>query len=454
MEEMRILAPNGLLGYGFPKESFVEGMKREPHVIAVDAGSTDPGPYYLGAGESFTSSSGVRRDMEILLEARDRAGIPLIVGSCGGSGATPHLEWMKEIVLDIAKNKGYEFKMAVIEADISKDFLLESLKKGRIRTFESKKALTEKDISQSTHIVAQMGVEPIIKALEAGSEVIIAGRAYDPSSMAALPIKEGFDPGLAFHMGKILECGAIASVPGSARDCLLGTIYKDSFVVEPMNFERKCTEVSVAAHTLYEKGNPTHLPGPGGDLLLNHVHFEQINKRSVRVTGSKFVPQDKYTIKLEGAKPVGFRTISIAGVRDPIMIGQIDSILNNVTDITKENFDLPESDYRVIYHIYGKNGVMSDLEPQKRITSHELGIVIEVIGKTQEIANTICSSVRSTLLHYGYPNRIATAGNLALLYSPSDIKMGPVYEFSVYHLMEIEDPCEVFPVKFLDVRGE
>ena len=45
MEEIRILSTTAILGYGFPMESFVEGMKRKPHVIAVDAGSTDPGPW-------------------------------------------------------------------------------------------------------------------------------------------------------------------------------------------------------------------------------------------------------------------------------------------------------------------------------------------------------------------------------------------------------------------------
>ena len=446
MKEIRVLAPNGLLGYGFPKESFEEGMKRKPDVLAVDAGSTDPGPYYLGAGVSFTSRTGVKRDLKILLEARNKAKIPLIIGSCGGSGGTPHLKWVKEIVSEIVSEKGYKFKMAAIEAEMNKDFLLEKLKAGKIKTFESKKSLTVEEIEKSEHIVAQMGVEPIIKALELGAEVILAGRAYDPTSMAALPIKEGFDPGLAFHMGKILECGSIAAVPGSASDCLLGTLREDHFVLEPMNFKRKCTETSVAAHTLYEKGNPLRLPGPGGELVLNDVKFEQIDERCVKVSGSKFISQKPYTIKLEGSAPVGFRTISIAGVRSLRMIKQIDDILENVNKITKENFELAETDYKIIYHIYGKNGVMNKLEPQKEITSHELGIVIEVVGKTQDIANTICSSVRSTLLHYGYPERIATAGNLALLFSPSDIKMGPVYEFSVYHLLEIEDPTEVFPI--------
>ncbi|MCI6160941.1 MAG: 3-methylaspartate ammonia-lyase, partial [Prevotella sp.] len=69
MEELRILSPTAILGYGFPLESFVEGMKRKPHVIAVDAGSSDPGPYYLGAGKSFTDRNSVKRDLEIMIPA-------------------------------------------------------------------------------------------------------------------------------------------------------------------------------------------------------------------------------------------------------------------------------------------------------------------------------------------------------------------------------------------------
>ncbi|GAG19477.1 unnamed protein product, partial [marine sediment metagenome] len=39
---------------------------------------------------------------------------------------------------------------------------------------------------------------------------------------------------------------------------------------------------------------------------------------------------------------------------------------------------------------------------------------------------------RSTLLHIGYKGRKSTAGNLAILFSPSDFDGGKVYEFSVH----------------------
>jgi hypothetical protein len=81
-------------------------------------------------------------------------------------------------------------------------------------------------------------------------------------------------------------------------------------------------------------------------------------------------------------------------------------------------------------------------------TAHELCIVIEAVADTQERADTICGFARSTMLHFGYEGRISTAGNLAFPFSPSDCKMGEVYEFNVYHLMKVDDPSEYFPVEY------
>lgn len=95
MDEVRILSPTAILGYGFPESSFEEGLSRNPHVIAVDAGSSDPGPYYLGAGVSFTDRAAVKRDSQIILRAGVTRGIPVIIGSAGGAGARSHLHWAR-----------------------------------------------------------------------------------------------------------------------------------------------------------------------------------------------------------------------------------------------------------------------------------------------------------------------------------------------------------------------
>lgn len=446
MEEIKILSPTAILGYGFPETSFQKGLERNPDFIAVDAGSTDPGPYYLGAGISFTDREAVKRDLKLMLKAGKERGIPVLVGSAGGAGGNAHLKWNEDITREIAEEENLKLKVALIEAEIPQEEILKQFEKDKIKPLPPAEQLKREDIQNTTRIVAQMGIEPIMEALDNEVDLVLAGRAFDPTVFAAPCIKAGFPTGLALHMGKILECASIAATPGSGSDCMLGTLTHDNFILEALNPNRKCTVTSIAAHTLYEKSDPYKLHGPGGIIDLTQAEFVQLDERRVKVSGSKFITADEYTIKLEGAKKTGYRTISVAGTRDPIMISQIDDILEQVKQMAKNNFsNIDTKDYKILFAIYGRDGVMGKLEPKKELNSHELGIIIEVVAKTQDMANTICSFTRSSLLHYGYPERIATAGNLAFRYSPSDIPAGEVYEFSLYHLLTVEDPKKYFP---------
>ena len=445
-EEFRILSTTAILGYGFPLESFEEGMKRKPDLIAVDAGSTDPGPFYLGEGVSFTDRGAVKRDLEIMICAGIKENIPVVIGTAGGSGAKPHLEWCAEIIREIAKEHDLHFKMAMIHADMDKEEMKKALADGKITPLDPAPQLTAEDIDATTHIVGQMGIEPIMKALDSGVQVVLAGRAYDPTVFAAPAIRKGYDKGLAIHLGKILECASICATPGSGSDCMFGYLGEDYCRVEPLSSVRKCTTLSVAAHTLYEKTNPYILPGPGGHLDLTNTTFEQDSENTVKVKGSRYVTAPKYTIKLEGAKCIGYRTVSVAGTRDPIMISKIDDIVEGVRARVADNYRDKGYKYNLNFTIYGKNGVMGNLEPVKNAHPHELGIVIEVVADTQEQADTICASARSTMLHYGYEGRRATAGNLAFPFSPSDFHAGRVYVFSIYHIIEVEDPTKLFPI--------
>ncbi|NLY31173.1 MAG: DUF1446 domain-containing protein [Firmicutes bacterium] len=430
MKKLTVLSPTAILGYGFPRESFAAALAHDPDIIGVDAGSVDPGPYYLGAGVSFTDRAAVKRDLALLLPEALKRGIPLLIGTAGGSGAHEHLAWNREIIEEIAAEQNLSFKMAVIPADIDKDHLLANLNK--TVPLGPLPPLTARDVREATYIVAQMGWEPYKEALDMGAQVILGGRTYDPAVFAALALKLGFPKGPALHMGKILECAAIAAEPGSGRDCMIGVLDEEGFTLFPTNPQRRCTVKSVAAHSLYEKSNPWLLPGPGGALDLRHTLYRQVSDNAVRVTGSEYVESD-YAIKMEGARLVGYRTLTIAGVRDPIFISQLEDVLEQVRSAVRDNFE-DNSNYSLDFKIYGLNGVMGKLEPNP-VPGHEVGIIIEAVAGTQEQANTICSFCRTTLLHYGYEGRIATAGNLALPYSPSDLPAGAVYEYCIHHLL-------------------
>ncbi|MEA1936371.1 MAG: acyclic terpene utilization AtuA family protein [Thermodesulfobacteriota bacterium] len=450
MKEIRILSPNGILGYGFPLSSFEAGLNLKPDVIAVDAGSIDPGPYYLGAGVSFTTREEVKRDLVYMLRGAYSLDIPVLIGTAGGAGAKPHVDWVLEIVDEVLKEEKVEFRRAVIYSDVSRELLLNKLKNGKVNPLSAEPPLNDEMIHDSERLVAQIGVEAFIEALEAGANLIIAGRSLDVAEFAAFPIWKGFPKGLAIHLGKILECGAIAAEPGSGRDCLFGILRKDHFLVYPTNQGRRCTKTSVAAHSLYEKEDPLKLWVTDGCIDISEAKFEELDERTVKVSGSRFVSKDISHLKVEGVRFVGFRFVCIAGSRDPYFISSLLELEDEVKREVRENFpNIKEGrDYSIRFVNYGIDGVMGELEPRSNV-SHEVGIVMEVVGKNRETAKTILASVRSTLLHIGFEGRRSTAGNLAILFSPSDFDGGKVYEFSVHHLMEVDSEKEVYKTSFI-----
>jgi hypothetical protein len=105
--------------------------------------------------------------------------------------------------------------------------------------------------------------------------------------------------------------------------------------------------------------------------------------------------------------------------------------------------------YRLLFHVYGRDGVMGALEPVRGVRGHEVGIVFEVIADDPETSAAVLALTRSAALHVTYPGRKAIAGNLAFPFSPSDLRAGEVYEFSIHHLVEVDDPCEPFAMETL-----
>lgn len=123
-ESLIIFAPQGMLGYGYPMESFKRALSLSPNMIGVDAGSTDAGPYRLGSGKPTTSEEAVKKDLAPMMEASLSLKIPLIIGSAGGAGAKPHVDWTLSIIEKIAKEIGKRIKLAVVYSDISKKWLI------------------------------------------------------------------------------------------------------------------------------------------------------------------------------------------------------------------------------------------------------------------------------------------------------------------------------------------
>lgn len=451
-EELRCFCASGQLGHGIPRPAFERGISLKPHYIAADCGSTDIGPYYLGAGKCDGHADVIRRDLEMVLLAGRKLDVPVLLGSAGSAGGEPHLQLTLDVLYEVAKRHKLSFKLAVIHAEVDKNYILDKLTANKVTPCGRLHELTPEHVARATRIVGQMGMEPFIKALEAGADVIVAGRACDAAVFAAYPVWKGRDKGLSMHLGKIIECSSLSAEPGG-RDAILATLEQDSFVLESMNPIRRCTPYSVAAHSLYEQPNPYEVVEPGGRLDMVQSKFVAVDDKRTRVSGSRWEHNPIYTIKLEGVEKVGYRYFSLGAMRCPRETKHAKTILNKVETMLGELLagDFDPKDYRLKFRAYGVDGAMGEGETMVA-DPLEVMVVTDVVARTPEIAQAICSVARYNLLHYFYDGILATGGNVAVPFVPADNSGGEVYEFSIYHLVEVDDPCELFPMELIEIR--
>ena len=131
----------------------------------VDAGCTDPGPYYLGSGKSFTDRALVKRDLAVDACAKGCASDPtwLSAPPADRGAARTWLGAGRSSLKLPAKHRS-SFRLGVIHADVGQDVCaVRCSRQGRVRC-RSCPTLTEAAIDESTYLVAQMGCEPLMKA--------------------------------------------------------------------------------------------------------------------------------------------------------------------------------------------------------------------------------------------------------------------------------------------------
>ena len=255
MKSTKVLVPSGVLGLGFDLKALNSGIKKKPDIIAIDGGSTDSGPYSLGSGSSKYSRAAVKAEWKTLMEAREKANIPLIIGSSGTCGTDGMVDWMEEITIEVAKELDQNLKIAKLYCEQQKDYIKINYKNNKISPLKPAPYLDINLIDNMTHIVALAGAEQIQKCLKTGADIILAGRTTDTAIISALPLMQGEDPGASWHGAKIAECGALCS-SNPTSGVVLVEFDKIGFTVEAMSENAFCTPETVAAHMLYENADP------------------------------------------------------------------------------------------------------------------------------------------------------------------------------------------------------
>jgi hypothetical protein len=452
---MKYVAATGALGSGVDRASLWAALDEQPAFIAADAGTTDAGAFALGSGQTAFSRAAVRLDLAVVLEAGITAGVPVIIGSAGTAGGDVHVDGVLEIAAEVAAELQEGVRAFAIYSEVAVEILEEQLRAGRIRPLRHAAELRAEDLLRSERVVAMMGVEPLQDALAHGAQLIVAGRCSDAALFAALPLQRGYPAGLAWHAGKIVECGTLACEtmgPG----VMVVTLREDSFSVRPIGDGLRCTPQSVAAHSLYETANPFLFAEPSGTLDITDASYEAEGNGAVRVSGSRFVPTVEYSVKLEGAELVGYRTMLIGGVRDPLILRQLDDWLERISAYTKASIlrttgiRLDGDRYRVGFQVYGRDAVMGHLE-SAAFHGHEVGIVCTTLAPTQDEATEMARLCRQPLLHAPIPEWKGSITAFAYLHNPPWTELGPAYRFSLNHVLLLDDPGLVHTVRLVEL---
>jgi len=150
----RVLVPSGVLGLGFDADALSAGVATNPDIIAIDGGSTDSGPFYLGTGTSKYSRAACKTEWRQLLLARQRANVPLVITSCGTCGTDSMVDWMLEITKELVVELSMSLTVATLYSEQSPVFIKTQWDEGNITPLLPEILIDDASIEQIDHIVA------------------------------------------------------------------------------------------------------------------------------------------------------------------------------------------------------------------------------------------------------------------------------------------------------------
>lgn len=442
MAGVKIFVPYGAVGLNCTEEAFQAGLDMKPDIISSDAGSTDSGPYYLGSGHGKYSVRDVKRDLKRMVLGAHRLGIPMTIGSAGTCGSDEGVDAAYEIIREICEEAGIHKKIARIYSQQKPEVMKQKYRDGKICALHGAPDISEETFDECSTIVALLGAEPFQEAFRQGADIIIGGRSTDTAVIAAYPLMKGCDPASCWHGAKTVECGGVCTSAG-----LQGGVFMEldetGFTIRAVQPGSTVSAYSVSAHLIYENADPIRLTEPGIRIDTSNSVYTELSETAVRVEGTaiEYLP---YTMKLEGAGPAGYQTVSMAGIRDRKIMQDPMAWIESVSEagIRKlEKAGIAGDSYHFWLRPYGYNGV-SGMKVPDGYVPNEILMMLTVTADTQEKATQIAKAFNPLMLHHNiFEGR--QMPSYAFLFSPAEIERGCIYEFKLYHTVSVSDPLEL-----------
>lgn len=439
--ELRIMISTGHLGTApSGPESFRAAIETMPDYLVADGGSSDPGPVYLG--DNSVLGQFVEDELELFLVESRKRGIPLIIGSAGDSGSNHGVdETVRQLRAIAERHRVPRFRIGWFHSEVPGEAVARRIASGeRMPGLGGFPDLTAEEALAATRIVGVAGVEPFIRLLDDGCDVIVGGRCGDVCFTAAPCIRAGFPPALAYHMGKMIECASLVAEPFMGKEAIIGTITEDDIRITPYHPAQRVTVASAAGHSMYERETPYFEHVLGGVLDMRECRYEEVDGRSTRIAGARFVPADRLTVKLEGARRIGERCMGIAAIRDPLVIRQLDAAIAWSRSASASTFRGIE--YQLHYHVFGRDGVLKEMEPRRDVLPHEVCIVVEGVAATGSLAHRLVDFATRMFFLARIPDSRGSSGLAAC--TKQTMRSSPAFVWNVNHTMTTRDPLELF----------
>ncbi len=128
-----------------------------------------------------------------------------------------------------------------------------------------------------------------------------------------------------------------------------------------------------------------------------------------------------------------------------------DDVVERCSRKASERLDIAADEFSIEIRLVGHNASFGDIETQAR-QPVEIGAMGIVTAKSEELAMEIGRMLNPYLLHHPLTAQ-EEQPTFAFPFSPAEINVGPVFEFCLNHVMEIDDPMAAFSLHTVEMTN-